>query len=297
MNFINSFAYDIKRSVLPMSKTSDRYKVNFSNPKTMQVIHYLQLAENRLSREEMMSIGNRDILYKLKNSGYIKETSKGSFQGTKKLRTEMAKRTGCQFGKGSSSQHAQKLLSVAKCIPKEIISGRDFKTGTELEKQFNQYKTTEEYKERTEQARQEQISRIESLNQYHANVQSSPSISEREKLQENINYLQSYSVLERNLSIIEEERYSVPDFSFTCSREQSLEFLNNLNKTQSNTGSGTYSLIDHNGASANMKQTIEETATDTITWTIEIVTSNYGTEDLERHYLYDRVTSTHTIYI
>ena len=280
-----------------MSKSNDRYKVNFNNQKTIQVINYLQLAENRLSREEILSIGNKDILYKLKNSGYIKETSKNNFQGTKKLRTEMTKRTGNQFGKGSSSQHSQKLLTVAKCIPSQVIDNRDFKTGTELEKQFNQFKATPEYKERTEQARQEQISKIENLKQYHASVQTSSSTAEREKLQENINYLQSYSILERSLSVIEEERYSVPDFSFTCTRAQSLEFLSNLNETQSNTGSGTYSPIYHNGASVHMKQIIEETTTDTITWTIEIITNHYGTEDLERHYLYDRVTNTHTIYI
>lgn len=280
-----------------MSKSNDRYKVNFNNSKTIQVINYLQLAENRLSREEILSIGNKDILYKLKNSGYIKETSKGNFQGTKKLRTEISKRTGNQFGKGSSSQHSQKLLSVAKCIPSQVIENRGFKTGIELEKQFNQFKTTQEYTERTKQARQEQISKIESLNQYHTSVQTSISITEREKLQENINYLQSYAILERNLNIIVEERYSVPDFSITCTKEQSLEFLNSLNRTQNNTGSGSYSSIYHKGASVQMKQIIEETTTDTITWTIEIVTNNYGAEDLERHYMYDRITSTHTIYI
>lgn len=280
-----------------MAKHNDRYNVNFHNPKTRQIINYLQLAENRMSRQEFLSIGNNDILYKLKHSGYIKETSKGSFQGTKKLRDKVARETGHQFGKGSSCQHSQKLLKVAECIPHEVIIHRDFKTGTEIEKQFYQFKQSNEYKERTEYVRQEYSKRIDSLKEHHASIQAS-AVSQRDKLQENINYQHTLSVLKRELNIIEEERYSAPDFSFTCYKAQSLEFLSNLNK-EMNSVSCRGHIMKYQMSATNtiMKQIMEESLTDTITWTIEIITEHYGTEDLKRHYQYDKITDTKTIYI
>lgn len=171
-----------------MAKSNSRYKVNFKNNRVQTVINYLQLAENKMSREDFIKLGTRDIFYQFKKSHYIQESSKGIFQATKKLRDRIEKQTGSQFGKGSSVQHSKKILEVSKCIPKEIITNRDFKTGTEIEKRFNQFKSTGEYNYRIEAMLKSCTDKIESLNQHHLYVQNSNTISSKEKLQENINY-------------------------------------------------------------------------------------------------------------
>ena len=52
-----------------------KQKVDFSNPKIAAVIKTMAIAEGRLSRDSIYKIGSKDILYQLKNSGYIEKSS------------------------------------------------------------------------------------------------------------------------------------------------------------------------------------------------------------------------------
>ncbi|GLC80120.1 hypothetical protein LBYZC6_22340 [Lacrimispora brassicae] len=263
------------------------------------MINFLQLTENKLTKQNIYELGNKDIFYQLKNSNYIKQTSQGVFQGTKLLRNKIEKQIGSQFGKGSSLQHSQKILTVAKCIPIEIIQNRQFKTGTEIDKEFQKYKKSTEFKQRTEKQRQEYESKINNLNQQHFQMQNSSEISLREKLQENITYLKKMENLTRSLVIIEEKRYSIPDFSFLCSKQESFKFLENLSKASIHAGFRCFDKtnIKEETHMNSMKEIIKQSESNIIRFTIEIVTDSYGKEDLERHYLYDQVTQTHTIYV
>ena len=42
---------------------SKRNRVNFQNKKVQSVISYLQIAENRISKEEILHIANKDRFY------------------------------------------------------------------------------------------------------------------------------------------------------------------------------------------------------------------------------------------
>ena len=85
---------------------SNRNRVNFSNPKVQNVLAFMELGENRISRQELLDIGTKDILYALKNSGYIKETQKGLFIGTPKLHKHVLHTDGKHFASSCSEEHA-----------------------------------------------------------------------------------------------------------------------------------------------------------------------------------------------
>lgn len=280
-------------------KNKNRNKVNFQNPKVRSVINYLQISENSLCKNDIYKIGSKDIFYQLKNSNYIKETSKGVFHGTKILRNKVEKETGRQFGCCSSQVHSKKILEIANLIPQNVIQNRQFKTGTELNKEFQEYKKSTKYEETTKLLKQYFMERINSQIQQHSQIQESPVILKREKLQEEISNLKLMSELNRSLSIIEESRYLVPDFSFSCSKKEALNFLDKLSKECINVDSRQTELCITNEGTRieRMKEIIRESTSDIITLVIEVITDSYGKEDLERHYLYDCVTSTHTIYI
>lgn len=274
-----------------MSKSNNRYKVNFQSIRVQTVVNYLQLAENKMSREDFIKMGTRDIFYQLKKNNYIQESGKGIFQATKKLRDKVEKQTGSQFGKGSSVQHSKKILEVSKCIPKEIIQNRQFKTGTEIEKKFNQFKSSEEYNHRIELMQKNYIDKIESLNKRHFFVQNSNIVSEREKLQENIGFHSTLYGLERSMDILKDNPCSIPDYTFTATREQAEQFIENLKDWGANTHTNTDSAI------STIKQILETSTEQVLELQIEIITNNYGQVDMERHYNYETVTNTKVIYI
>lgn len=274
-----------------MAKSNSRYNVNFKNNRVQTVINYLQLAENKMSREDFIKLGTKDIFYQFKKNNYIQESSKGIFQATKKLRDKIEKQTGSQFGKGSSVQHSKKILEVSKRIPKEIITNRDFKTGTEIEKRFNQFKSTGEYKYRIEAMLKSYIDKIESLNQHHFYVQNSNTISSREKLKENVNYHSALYGLERSASILKDNPCSIPDFCFNATRGQAEQFIENLKDWGVSTHTNTDKAI------STIKQILETSTEQVFNLQIEIITNSYGSVDMERHYNFETITNTKVIYI
>ena len=82
-NFRLEFRYICKGVIM-----AKKQKVDFSNPKIAAVIKTMAIAEGRLSRDSIYKIGSKDILYQLKNSGYIEKskTDKSVFVATERLK-------------------------------------------------------------------------------------------------------------------------------------------------------------------------------------------------------------------
>lgn len=257
----------------------------------------MELSENRLSRTDILDIANKDILYQLKNEGYIKETDKNCYKATKKLTSKMEKDYSESFGRSSSKEHSRRVYESTKLLPKHIVAERNFKTGQELEKAFKRYQKSVSYKE----AYQERLITVtrarDNLKEYHTQIQHS-NLPNTVKLQENIDYKSRNDELTRSIGILKGNACNVPDYSFNCSYEDSIVYRNQLKNYQSTLEENTKEYHIYQEAIEKITTTlISYEPTQMITWSIEIVTNSYSSVDIERHQNYEYFTGQPVIYL
>lgn len=274
------------------NKTKTR-QVNFNNPKTMQTIRYLQLAENRLKRQEMLAITGKDIFYQLKNNGFIKEDSKGIFQGTNKLHNHMKKLDGSTFSKSNSTEHSNKILKTIQFLPKEIITEARFQTGTDLQKEYQKQKHQREYKELLKQEKETLQRRIQELSTSYKELQQLEH-DQVKKLQATFNYRMTMESLERTIEVLKENNFSPPDYSVELTKTEGEDYLSNLIEYRDSLEKHTKEYDIYSKAVEKMEHLITD---ENIILGIEIVTNNYGSLDMEKHYLYERIMKQNVIYI
>jgi hypothetical protein len=276
------------------NKTEAR-QINFNNPKTMNTIRYLQLSENRLSRQDLLTIGNKDILYQLKNGGYIKESAGGIFQGTSKLHTHMKKLDGSSFSKSNSPEHSAKILNSAKLLPKQVISEGRFQTGTDLQQQYQKMKHHKEYQEALKQEREALQGRINGLSSLHREFQRSEE-NRAEKLQEAFNYRSAKEALERSMTLLKENQFSPPDYAVELTKSEGEDYLDSLSRYRD-------SLEEHSRDYSLYTEAVEKLSCiisqseGSFTVGIEIITNSYGSLDMEKHSLYEQLTHQTVLYL
>ena len=276
------------------NKTQAR-QINFNNPKTMNCIRYMQLSENRLSRQDLLSLGNKDIFYQLKNGGYIKESTGGIFQGTSKLHNYMKKQDGSTFSKSNSPEHSAKILNSAKLLPKQVISEGRFQTGTDLQYEYQKIKHQKEYQEALRQEREALKGRMNELCSLHREFQRSEEVR-AEKLQEAFNYRSAKEALERSMALLKENQFSPPDYAIELSKAEGEAYLDNLTRYRD-------SLEEHSKDYSLYSEAVEKLSClitqseGSFTVGIEIVTNSYGSLDMEKHYLYEQFTQQTVLYL
>ena len=275
-----------------------RSKTNFNNPKVKSLIRYMELSENRLSKTDILEIANKDILYQLRNEGYIKETEQNCYKATKKLTSKMEKDHAETFGRSSSKAHSKRVYESTKLLPRKVILERNFKTGKELEQEFKRYQKTDTYKSAYQERLTNLITTKGNLRDYHSKIQRSD-LSKSTKLQENIDYQASNDELNRSIGILRSNKIcNVPDYSFTCSYEDSIAYCNKLKEYQSTLEKNTKEYRIY-------QEAIEKTTTiltayepdQSITWSVEIITNSYSAVDIERHQNYELFTGQTVIYL
>ena len=261
----------------------------------MNVVRYMQLSENRLSRQDLLTIGNKDILYQLKNGGYIKESAGGIFQGTSKLHNYMKKQDGSSFSKSNSPEHSAKIRNSAKLLPKQVISKGRFLTGTDLQQQYQKIKRQKEYQEALRQERESLKGRINELASLHKEFQRSEE-TRAEKLQEAFNYRSAKEALERSMTLLKENQFSPPDYAVELTKQEGESYLDSLTRYRDSIEeySRDYSLYTE----AMEKLSYLITQSDgSFTVGIELITNSYGSLDMEKHYLYEQLTHQTVLYL
>lgn len=248
-----------------------------------------------MSRQDLLAIGNKDILYQLKNSGYIKESTDGIFQGTRKLHNQMNKLDGSTFSKSNSPEHSAKILNSAKLLPKQVISEGRFQTGTDLQQQYQKTKHQKEYQEALRQEREALRGRMNELTSLHREFQRSEE-ARAEKLQEAFNYCSAKESLERSMTLLKENQFSPPDYSVELSQPEGEAYLDSLTKYRDTLEeySKDYSL--YNEAIEKLSCLITQ-SDGSFTVGIELVTNSYGSLDMEKHFLYEQLTKQTVLYL
>lgn len=274
------------------NKNTDRNKVNFKNKKTQLVISYLQLAENNITKNDVLQIANKDIYYKLKNSGYIKE-SNGRVKATPKLQNYIKKLDNSNFSYSCSRDHAKRIRNSLSLLPQSVLINRAFASGVDVEKKYKRFSKTQTHKARLEQMKQGYKSRLSFLNKEHITFSKS-NHNEQERYAHNLNYQRQHEKIISSLNRLEHEVCLTPDYQVTFSKQELDSYIDNLEhyREELNENSRQYSLYT---------QSIEQLRglefQDTITISIELVTTHYHTKEQELHKNHSILTNTPQIFL
>jgi len=264
---------------------SNRNRVNFSNPKVQQILAFLELGENRISRQELLDIGTKDILYQLKNSGYIKEAQKNTFVATKKLKQHVLHTDGKHFASSCSEEHAQAIRNSLFLLPPSVLARKDFKTSYDLEKQFDRrFKTDPGCPERLAQLKQNCRASLDEVERKHKAFNSK---SESGRFAENIRYQQERDRLLSSLGYLNSDRpYLTPDYQVHLTDSERIEYIASLTAYKNN-------FAPHEKAHTLCVDAIDKLSAmqGSVTLSVELVRDTYGNRELELHRNYEVISN------
>lgn len=261
---------------------SDRNRVNFNNPKTKLIVSTLALSENRATKPELISLGNKDIFYSLKNSGFITEKEKGVFCGTAKLHNYLKKTEGKQFASSSSSVHSQAVRNSLKHIPQSVLVNGRYKTGTDINFQNRRIAKSSDYRMKVDVIRNELKSELTKAEL----ERNRPCSTEEEHLRRALQYkAQKESILSRMDWL--DQGCLTPDYQITLTQHQLNEYIANLANYREmlSVDSKAYEVY---GNSIDKLKSIPAFESN-VTISVEIITNHYGERELFRHQLFETI--------
>lgn len=263
---------------------SDRNRVNFNNPKTKLIVSTLALSENRATKPELLSLGNKDIFYQLKNSGFIseKENEKGMFCGTAKLHKHLKETEGKQFASSSSAVHSQVVRNSLKHLPQSVLVNGSYKTGTDINFQIRRIAKSSDYRMKVDVIRNELKSELTKAEL----ERNRPCSTEEEHLRRELQYkAQKESIL----SCMDwlEQGCLTPDYQITLTQHQLNEYISNLANYREMLpeDSKAYEVY---GISIDKLKSIPAFESN-VTISVEIITNHYGERELFRHQLFETI--------
>ncbi len=276
------------------AKTKDRNKVNFSNPKTQMVISYLQIGENRITREEILQLAGKDIFYQLKKSGYIKEQDKGHFQGTKKLHTHVSKTEGKHFASSGSRDHALSVRKTLSLLPQGVLEKKHFASSFDVEKRFNKrVLNSPYYKEQLNQMQDTLKRELATLEATHSRFQNN-STNEGERYSEWISYQKHRANIFSELSYLQEDPYLIPDYQITLNEGEMSAYIQNLMDYRDFLTEGTK---EHQIYTESIEKLQGLSFQGEITLSVEVVTDAYGNRELIKHRNFERFSNSPQIFL
>lgn len=217
-------------------KSSNRYKINFNNPRCKIAINYMVLGESRISRTELMSICGKDIFYALSKNGFITEYAKGQFKPSEKLKTHVRKTEGKHFSSSRSTEHSSSLRHTLNLLPKDVLIENRFQSAYDIEHRFKK----------------------------------------------------EHSIPREDVS------YLTPDYQVTLTQDELQEYIHNLERYQDELSpySRGFELLEESIDKLKSLPTSES-----VTINCEVVTSSYGTRELEAHRVFEQLSQVPQIYI
>ena len=283
------------------SKSSTN-KLNWNNSKVNSIGKHFLFSDGRLSKDDILKLGNQTLFTKLKSGGYIKEIAtaeKGIFKTTDKFRKEykIYCDSKCDWKSSGGSTHAKGMNKLSKIVPQKIIDEGRFKTGESLKNEFDKYKSSKAFKQEAQRLLEEkrlELSEREALlkNQLE-NAKSDKQASYFKAV-----YKSETKMLQMELKTLEEKGfngYSAPDIYLSMSKDEAEQMLDSLKNSFSQYHQHNYGMIQE--AVQKLQQTIEQSETEMISLSIEVFTESYKYEDKCSHVNYEKATGNTTIYL
>lgn len=279
-------------------KSRKRNQVNWSNPKVKNVVSFLALAENRMEKKDIFAIGNKDIFYQLKNSGYIKETAKDVFIGTNKLLKREKASDGRLFSSSSSMEHSEAVKKTLYLLPKQVIEQKHFHTAKEIEKQFNQkQKNTALYQHELSVMQHDCKRKLSNLQRAHKDF-FEVNHSAVECFYETVSYNKQSEELFQQLRILEDKPYLTPDYQITLTKSELNEYLETLHQYTDTLEPYSKERAVYSDAVNKLTEHFSQLGeTECLTLNVEIITNSYGNRELIMHQNFEHFSNTPQIFL
>lgn len=278
------------------TKNKSRNKVNFSNPKVAKICTFLQLGENKITKQEILTLGNKDIFYQLKNSGYIQQSSKGEFKGTSKLHTYVKKNDERYFSSSASSSHAKAVRDSLSLLPSSVLGRKSYSSSADIERYFEKKVIpTQQYKEELYRMKQELKEELRQIEDAYAQTRTEQ-LSDYDRYCSKIDYLHDRESTTSRLEWLNDKTYLVPDYQITLTQDELSQYIDNLSDYRDNldTDSKAYSLYTE---SIEKLQVLSSAAEGEITISVEVITDSYGQRELQLHQNFEQLSHTPQIYL
>lgn len=272
--------------------------LNLRNPKQLDLIYTFAISEGRMSKDSIMEIGNKELFYRMKNNGFIKETSKGSnvFKVTPKLQRLTEQTTGISYSNGCSSKHSAKIGKALTFIPQEAISEGRFSTGQMLKQEMSAFKQTSSY-ERAIRKLQTDILHQEKQLQNDYQTYLTGNITNTERYQAQIDYQADIAHIQMKKEVaFSDTPLFIPDLCVNVSQDEAEQILQNMTDQLERIPNECKEAVflEQNVAKLTTILQTEQTSYDLY---LEIVTDSYGRAELERHHNYESIMNREVLYI
>ena len=262
--------------------------LNLHNPKQVEVINLFALSEGRLSKSTIMEHSNKDVFYRMVNGGYIKETVKGSgmFKATSKLKQLTESSTGVSYSNGCSNNHSQIMTKAASMLPRQVVMEGRFEGQNQIKTDFEKYKSTDDYKNGIKQLRNSAAINLEEVRNR---------ISENMDSQERINCIKDLDIATTKYEIaMGDNPCFTPDMMIQVTPDEVEELISVFEDRLADAGRKEEMFLQEN---IEKLQTILMEEQEIYEIGMEIVTSSYGTVEIEMHRNYEILTSKQVLYI
>lgn len=269
-------------------KASSYRPTNFSmkNTSLLATGNAFILAEGKLSRDNICSLGSKTLFGQLKNDGYIKETKEqGIYKATDKFEREFSKLTGDKFsfgGSGAGEQHSKTISNLVSIVPKDALINNGYKNGQQLITENRQNKKTPEFKERVYEMKQEVYAAQRKLEQDYKNTLSDSRIPEADKTKAGIDYLYQKEQLQMQERVLNDNKRGIssPDMQITLSRSEAEEYIDNLRELSRQEEYSRHS-EQWEETINRMQSYIQSSPEMVLTINLEVVSTNYRTIDIQ----------------
>ena len=235
------------------------------------------------------------MLYSLKHSGYIKETSPSVYTATKKLKTHLQKTEGIHIGTSGSKEHALAVRNSLQLIPKEALLQHRFKTSEDIIKEFKHKNLRSvSYNKALHSLISEKKEQLEYLKNSHLAYMPK---SECDRYEELIKYKKDKETIQSQISILESDKpYLTPDYQITFTSEQFNRYIDNYTEYIQGIPRNTnaYELCME---SLKTMYSLQSQGLEEITINIEQITNKYGNREIQMHKNYSVLTGQNQIFI
>lgn len=253
----------------------------------MMILHQYALCEGILTKEQIITSSNKEIFYRMKNNGYIKETSKKSnvYKATKKLEREVKKVSDLELEHGASTMHSRKIFEKnMKNIPNSVIQDGRFRTGKTLKKEFETFKKTNEYHIAIERIKSNIYRKEATINYKSKNASGG---------KERFSIRQEKAKIEMEKSVIESKVPAyAPDLEIHLSRFELEQMTQSIENEYEISQGREFLQRDLEVLHRELSKGLQEYSLQ-----IEIVTDSYGNRRLEQHHNYELIFDKEIIYL
>ncbi|WFA09589.1 hypothetical protein [Tissierella sp. Yu-01] len=284
------------------AQKQSKVKLNWNNKTLEKVARYFLYSEGRLSKDQIIEIGNQTLFHKLKSGGYIEEvknTDKGVFKTTEKLRNQYKTNIDAKvrFSGSGSTEHSKGVYNMVKILPQSIIMDGKLQTEEDLKEEFKKLKKKKEFKASVTSYREKlNTDKLNFMANYKKELQNTP--KNRQALLK-AHYTKEIEKIDYRLKVLDDKKRGIShsDFRVIATKDQAEEILKNLQEERDRFEDAYY--INQFDKAIDKLQTIIGRAepTQEIRINFEIVTKNYEARDIIAKENYGIITGQEMIYI